>query len=253
VDECAAEFMGLLGKGNVTEAYHVTAPVFQVTETASSFEGRIRELGISRFASQAWTGKAEQAEKTVLSGKLKTRTGREFSMDLELIRDAGSWSVSSFKFRSSEELPDPLEATRSGNLSFSETGQTEMPSAAEVKHLSRQNLATLAKCAASGDFTEFYDSISAIWQSQVSVVRLQRAFGKLAEQGGDLDWVSEAEVQLLEPPVLNQNGLLIIQGRVEGPMSLEFLFRYNYELPHWKLFGVEATLAPLPDPGASPQ
>jgi hypothetical protein len=50
--------------------------------------------------------------------------------------------------------------------------------------------------------------------------------------------------------VLNRQGLLVVQGRVKGDRPFAFLFRYVYELPDWKLFGVEATLRPAAEPAA---
>jgi hypothetical protein len=55
--------------------------------------------------------------------------------------------------------------------------------------------------------------------------------------------LKDAELQLDGPPAINTEGVLVINGHFHtAPYQVYFSMKFMYELPRWKLFGLDVNL-----------
>lgn len=253
----ADAFMELLAAGRIDAAYDSAAYTFQVRQSRATFVGRIRELGVSGLTGFSWGAEQVTAAGVTVTGELRTRTNVPYAVTVELVRDGGSWKVFDLVLTPSQTgdvgmVTVQFSAAKPG-LGFSEVTERQLPPEAALRDLAGDSLRLFARGVGSKDFTEFYRGISDTWRSQVSVVRLGRAFAPFTASTVNLAWVQDRPVTLDEPPLVNPEGLLVLQGHNAGPgATVRFLLRYIYELPNWKLFGLEVTIQPVAPATAEP-
>jgi hypothetical protein len=90
------------------------------------------------------------------------------------------------------------------------------------------------------NFTDFHGYLAMAWQSQISVNRIQRTFaGFLEKQEAGMDEIRQAGIIFDQKPQLNSEGVLVVAGHCQAkPYNIVFSLQYIYELPKWRLFGI---------------
>ena len=72
---------------------------------------------------------------------------------------------------------------------------------------------------------------------------LKDHFQGFTDQKIDLSSLAGLPVFFDQPPVINQDGLLELSGHIDTPQfRVNLNLEYAYELPRWKLFGINLTL-----------
>jgi hypothetical protein len=118
-----------------------------------------------------------------------------------------------------------------------------------------------------GSFREFFDGCSLAWQDQlvtgevrsgvpstmrrelsekqkeIGASRLDSAFAPFIEQKIDLSRVEKMQPVLDHPAQVTTDGLLIVSGYYPTePYRTVFSMKFMYELPKWRLFGLDVSL-----------
>jgi len=103
--DIANDFLGMIGKGEVEEAYGFIAPDLRARQNLDVFERRVEELNLVNFASVVWDKIDEQDKLVKLVGEVQTKAGEKIPFEMVLILGSdGSWLVSEF----GPPLPGPI-------------------------------------------------------------------------------------------------------------------------------------------------
>jgi hypothetical protein len=238
-------FFELVASGQAATAYESAAFGFQAQRSAAVFEAAAKEMGLADYASAEWETPEIEGPSAKLNVRVKTRAGKEFPLIVTLNDESGAWRI--FSLRS-----PPSETTGLSENRFSLVGKTPsftdsvpqpIPPDAEQRQLVRENLLRFNESIASKSFDSFYDSVSRKWQDQLTKGQLQRAFQPFIDKRVNL-----AEVAKLDPiwnsaPLLSPDGLLRLSGYYPTePYRIHFELKFLYELPNWKLFGIDVNL-----------
>lgn len=120
------------------------------------------------------------------------------------------------------------------------------PDAPAAKALVQSTMATFAQAVNAKDMTSLYAAGSKLFQQQMSVEKLDKAFAPFIRQGIDLSAAATLEPVLSLPPEVNADGVLTLKGSFVGKIDTWFYrFRYVYEYPDWKLLGISVNSDPI--------
>jgi len=241
----AQQFFELLGSGQVDAAYQASAFGFQAQRTATAFAAAAKDMGLTDYASGEWSQPERERHTATVRVTVHTRGGASFPLIITLVDESGAWRV--FSIHS-----PPSQATGISENHFSLVGKAPnladetvkpMPPEAEIRRLVRENLMHFNDAVATRSFDAFYDSVSAKWQDQLTKGQLQRAFQPFVDKKIDISSVATIEPAFESPPAVNSEGLLLVSGHYPTkPYRIVFTMRFFYELPEWKLFGLDLNM-----------
>jgi hypothetical protein len=238
----ADAFFGLLRQDKVKEAYDSAAFAFQAQQSIQRFEAMSKELGLVDFQSLTWERKVIKENEAKLDGKILQKGGGEKLVALTLIKESGHWRVYSLRTQGAgEEIPTENRFSLVGKgADFSDAYKRDIPSEEQVKALVKETLVKFNAAVQQKNFDDFYNYISVGWQNQVSQKRLTGTFQGFIDEGINMSGVKNAEIVFDQPPQTNGFGLLVVKGHCEiKPFVLVFSLTYVYELPKWRLFGID--------------
>jgi len=162
-----------------------------------------------------------------------------------LVKQSGDWRV--FSLRSPPSQETGISENRFSLVgkapSFADAVTKPMPPENEIRQLVRENLLHFNEAIMSKSFDAFYDSVSAHWQEQLTKGQLQRAFQPFIDRNISIANIANATPVFDEPSAVNSEGLLVVTGHYDTqPYRVQFAMRFFYELPAWKLFGLDVNL-----------
>lgn len=220
------EFLTLLGEGKTRETLEATASAFRANETEQSLAAVAGQLGLVGFQSARWHARQIQNNVATLEGTATTRDGAAVPLTVKLVKEDGRWKVLSLSGPQAGSAAQP-------------TGKS-VPSDAALKNLVNDTMTRFTEAVRRDDFTEFYAGISELWKSQISAEKLQQVFQQFSQRHEAFAATRNAAPIFDEPPVIDENGLLILRGYyATAPQRVLFRLKYTYEHPQWKLFGIE--------------
>lgn len=124
-----------------------------------------------------------------------------------------------------------------------------IPEKSQLKLLVNDTLLHFAQAINAKDFSEFYQTIAKRWQAQITEDELATAFQTFTDQNVDLTGLHQLEPIFSEPPALNRDGLLVVQGKYPTHVfTTDFTLKYFYEERSWKLFGISLDIQPAAVP-----
>ena len=238
----AESFLGLLAKGDVAAAYDSGAFAFQAQQNLHEFEGTAKEMGLLDFKSVTWPRSTVKPSEAKLDGEIVTKDGGKVIAKITLIRESGRWKIYSLR------TPVEGEEGKTNNRfslvgkspEFNQVFKQALPSEKQIRMLVHETLVNFEHAIRDKNFDEFYKYISFAWQTQVSQHRMERAFKGFMDMRIDLGAERNIEVVFDEPPAVNSEGLLVVKGHyLFPPYTVVFSLSYNYELPKWKLYGID--------------
>jgi transcription antitermination factor NusG len=240
----ATAFLEMVGNGKASEAYDTAAFGFQAQQTKRAFEQTARQTGISDYASVVWEPAEGDEKVTKLKGEITTKSGAKIPMLVTMNRESGQWRV--FSLRSPRGASGQLGATFTlvgKPATFSDRTNEPIPNEQALRELTRKTLLMFNESVQSGSFDDFYTKVSTTWQKQLTENMLKRAFQPFIDQKVDISGVKDLKATFDPPPYVSTDGLLIVPGRYPTtPYATSFLLKFIYELPNWKLFGIDVRL-----------
>ncbi|EDY20176.1 hypothetical protein CfE428DRAFT_2100 [Chthoniobacter flavus Ellin428] len=241
----AKTFFGQISTGHAEDAYRGASFAFQAQRSSTTFSASVKDMGLLDFTGADW-GKPERNGHTVtIPVKIKTHGGTEIPLIVTLIDQTGAWRVFSLKSPPSQDTGQTENRfSLVGQVpSFSDAVQKPMPPENEIRQLVRENLLRFNEAITSQSFDAFYESVATHWQDQLTKGQLQRAFQPFIDQKINLGGIADAPPIFDEAPAINSEGLLIANGHYETkPYRVQFAMRFYYELPTWKLFGLDVNI-----------
>lgn len=241
----AKKFFQQLAAGQTHEAYASAAFGFQAQQSERVFVQTIRELGLEDIASADWetpqvTGREARVPLTV-----HTKAARTLPFVVTLVQESRAWRVYA--------LRSPVSETsgRTGNhfslvgkgSAFTDALSRPVPADKEVRSLISETLLNFNDAIRQKSFADFYERVSTAWQKQLTQGQLQRAFQPFIDKEVDLSNIRGLDAVIDPPPTINTEGLLLINGHYSTqPYQVHFALKFVYELPRWKLFGIDVNL-----------
>jgi hypothetical protein len=238
----AEAFFGLVGKGNTSAAYNSAAFVFQAQQSLQSFEVTVKELGLADFQSIGWTRSVIKESEAKLDVEIVRKNGGKVPVEVTLIKESGLWKVYALHTtsKSADALPENRFSVVGRSAAFNQVFKQSLPPENEIKDLVRESMLKFNTAIKKNNFDGFYEYIAHAWQAQVLENRLERAFDGFHETGIDISSVRDAPIVFDEPPIINNDGLLLVDGHFQvPPYQVVFSLKYTYELPRWRLFGID--------------
>lgn len=251
--EAAQLFFEQVGSGHTEDAYRSAAFGFQAQRSSTVFAAGAKDMGLTDYASGDWGAPEREGNSCNISVKVKTRSGTEIPLIVTVVNETGAWRV--FSIHSPPNAATGLIENRFslvGKAPDLNSGRNEpAPPLNEIRQLVRDSLLHFNAAIAAKSFDSFYDYVSLAWQTgsltngeyQLTKGQLQRAFQPFIDHKVDLSEVGKLDPIFDPPPEINADGLLFVSGHYVGEThKIVFALKYIYELPSWKLFGIDVNL-----------
>ncbi len=136
---------------------------------------------------------------------------------------------------------------------FNDVYHQPMPGPGQLDELVHKTMASFNAAIHEADFHDFYLSVSQQWRdgqrlsgdeaAGVTERMLKNHFQPFIDKKIDLSVLAGLKPVYDRAPQINQDGLLILDGHFDAPAYRAiFSLEYAYELPRWKLFGINVSL-----------
>ena len=241
--QAAGEFFLEIGESRFQDAYDSTTFAFQARTSFKNYQAIARELGLSAGTMVCHWSKEENKENEVkLTGEVTSAAGNAVPVIVTLIQERGAWRVFSLHTPSSDTLQkeDDRFSVLGKGSSFNSLANQELPPPRVTQKLVREGLELFDDAIRRRSFRRFYAQVSNAWQNQLTETQLQNAFQSFIDTNVTLGSFADLEPIFDTPPVISSDGILFLTGHYETkPHRTEFILRFIYELPHWKLYGLD--------------
>lgn len=241
----AQRFFDLLANGRAQAAWESAAFGFQAQRSAAVFETAAKEMGLTETIGGEW-GTPEMEDGSVkVFVRFKTRSGKEIPLIVTLTDESNAWRIFSLRSPPSEQtgVSENRFSLVGKAPSFTDAVTQPVPPEAEQRQLVRDNLLRFDEAIASKSFDAFYDSVARKWQDQLTKGQLQRAFQPFIDKEVRLAGIKDLNPIWSAPVTVSTDGLLILSGYYPTePYQVHFALKFFYELPTWKLFGLDLNL-----------
>jgi hypothetical protein len=241
----AQKFFEQIAAGQADAAYQSTAFGFKAQRSAAVFATAAKDMGLTTYTGAEWGKPERDGRTTTIQVKIQTTSGVPIPLIVTLVKEGGAWKV--FSLRSPPSSETGISENRFSLVgkapSFADAVTKPVPPENEIRQLVRDNLLRFEEAIKSQSFDAFYESVAVHWQDQLTKGQLQRAFQPFIDQKVSLAGIGQANPVFDIPPAVNSEGLLVVAGHYEtSPYRVRFAMRFFYELPAWKLFGLDVDL-----------
>jgi hypothetical protein len=264
----ADDFFQAMGESRLQEAYNSTTYAFQAQTSFNSFRAVAKEMELVGGPVKCrWDNEERNDDEVKLTGEVLSAGGTPIPSILRLAKERGAWRVLSMHdtANSKRQEVDRFSLVGKGG-EFTRSSNLELPNPAALKKLVQDTVLLFKDAISRNNFGDFYTHVSATWQNQLTVGQLKRGFQPFIDAKVDLSGVENLKPVFDPTPEIDTKGILNLKGHYDTkPLRADFVLRYIYEFPYWKLFGLsmemtdtsakpaEPTPAPSPAPAASPE
>jgi hypothetical protein len=102
VVDASDEFLALLGRGEVAQAYAATSSGFRAQQDEASFTAAVERLGLAGASSPSWHSReikhVNGSGEGLVKGTVRTKDGRTRPIVLRLIEEGGTWKIVGVRF-----------------------------------------------------------------------------------------------------------------------------------------------------------
>lgn len=267
--EAARRFFEQITAGNARAAYDSASYVFRAQQSPTFFETMLHQLGLDSIENATYGPPEARSDGAVMRVQAEFQTKRTGKVPLvvSLVHDDGEWRVLSLRSprqRLTNIVQDRFTMVGTPPVFIDPTQEHEPASAAEGRKLAHASLLAFNEAVQRKSFEEFFDQCAMRWQDQLArpgrpqampgrkrdplspkerelgAARLKHAFEAFVEQGVNIGGIAEMEPVLDRDPWVNTDGMLVVSGYYPTkPYRVLFSLRYWYELPLWRLFGID--------------
>jgi hypothetical protein len=125
-------------------------------------------------------------------------------------------------------------------------GKQKVPNDQVIRQLVKENMLDFAHAVNTRDFSGFYAKLSESFRDQTTAKKLATAFKPFSDNQIDLTPIQDHDAVFKKNPLINNKGLLIVEGEYELPTKVvPFHLKYIFEDPDWKLFGIHVKIRPV--------
>lgn len=277
--EEAKAFFDLITAGKAEAAFERTSFGFRDQQTLNYFTTSLHELGLDTITGAKYSAPEyrDARETARVPAEFATKAKGTLRLVVGLGLDNGVWRVLSIKTPRDAETGTIINhfSMVGKDPGFNDpTTRFDLPSDSVAMSMTEGSLLEFAAAINSKSFLDFFDHCSLRWQEQLATGepavimagtmrkpltprqrelgagRLQHAFEAFIDGGVNIAGIQGVTPVFDRPPWVSTDGLLVISGHYPTqPHQVVFTLRYCYELPLWKLFGVEVKLRPVSSKG----
>jgi hypothetical protein len=270
--DAARNFFDLIASGKAAQAYASATFGFQGQQTLRFFETTLRELGLDAIASVKYSSPTFAHERRVarVEAEFMTKSKEKVPLVIALIQLDGKWRV--FSLKSPRDRYTGLIENRFTLVGrdpgfLDPTDRQPPPAEAVVKTLTNESLLAFNDAIQRKSFLDLFEQCSLRWQDQLvtrdapaaipgtmrraltekqkelGAARLLHAFQSFVDQQIDISGIKGIEPVFDRPAWVNTEGLLVVSGYYPTrPYRVLFSLKFTYELPVWRLFGLDVGL-----------
>lgn len=241
----AQKFFALVAENKTREAYESSAFAFQAQQSLKAFEATVREQELGRFVSAKWDSPQFEGRLAKLRAEIDGPAGKKRALVVTLNRESGEWRT--FSIRTPRSMETGMAANLFGSVgktaSFVEGVDRPVPDDKAARALALEALLLFNDALQKKSFADFYEEVSKAWQKQLTIGQLNRAFQPFIDHEVNLAAIKDVEAVFDSAPIVTSEGLLVLAGYYPTDRyRVLFTLRFIYELPRWKLFGIDVTL-----------
>jgi hypothetical protein len=239
------QFFQLIAANRTKEAYESAAFAFQAEKSLKAFETVVREQDLGSFASAQWEPPRVEGRLAKVRGEVKNASGRSRALVVTLNHESGKWRT--YSIRTPRNVQTGTSANLFGSVgktaAFTEAIDRPVPDDKTVRAMTLETLLRFNDAVQTRSFDVFYENVSKTWQKQLTIGMLTRAFQPFIDNEVDMSGIKDVEPVFDSPPMVTSEGLLLVAGNYPTDRyRVVFALRFIYELPKWKLFGIDVTL-----------
>lgn len=241
----ANDFFQAISESRFQAAYDSTAFAFQAKINFNSFRAVARDLKLTDSpVSCEWEKEEKADDEAKLTGHVSVADGKPITVIVKLVRERGAWRIFAVHDTANPSQKEVYRFSMVGKTpELTRPSSTEPPNEAAAQKLVRDALLLFNDALARKDFGDFYTQVSAAWQRQLTVGQLKRSFQPFIDANVNLDEVAKVNAVFDVPPQVDSQGILNLKGHYPlKKQQANFILRYTFEFPYWKLFGVSIEL-----------
>lgn len=178
--------------------------------------------------------------------------GDEMKLDGVTYRRSGGGSSTTTQKKplsTDTEKTDKSEKTIVNNSDDkADASKGEIPSEEELQEMSQKTLLDFNDAIEQEDFTDFFQTISKLWQRQSSPAKLKDTFQMFIDKKVNIGSIQTKEAEFTSKPRIDDSkGFkeLIVEGRyATSPYPTKFQLKYTPQGKDWKLTGISVDTTP---------
>ena len=238
-------FFAQIATGGSDAAFTGSAFFFRKGQSAREFAAVVREMGLIGSTIVKAEPPASTRDTAKLRVELRAADGREFPLIVTLIHELGAWRV--FSVKSPMDIETGIAENRFTRIgkSMELTGAPDRPLPDErtIRAMATETMLQFNDAIQQRSFEDFYEVTARAWQRQLTLGMLTRTFQGFIDQRTNLAAIRDVEAVLDRPPHIDSEGLLIVSGSyATKPHRVGFSLKFFYEMPNWRVFGLDVNL-----------
>jgi hypothetical protein len=251
-ESAAAAFFTAVESGSTRAAYDSSAFGFQASQSFDGFVSNSQQIGLIGGKPPVWTTKKIAPTEARLDGTFVNQHGDSVHVVVKLTTDGTIWKLFSLSTPDPTQQSPRLFTTMGKGAGFNDVYHQPMPTADQAGELVRHTLTLFNHAITTDDFHDFYKSISQKWKDLqpgeggaigATEKIVHDHFQGFVQQKVDLTPALSGPIVLDQPPYIADSGDLVLNGYIESPQyRVVFNLEYVYELPRWRLFGINVEL-----------
>ena len=192
-----------------------------VTNDSQSIRQYVQNNSMDDVKESSWSNRAFVNNRGSISGKI-TNSKQTINTRIAFIKEAGVWKIYSIQKQTN-----------------STENKVQQPINSQQVELAHQTMKVFMQSASEKSMGKFHGYLSAIWQSQITIEQLDKAFGSALNFKGDYSFLNNIKPVVDSNPI-NDNGVLTLSGHfATGKTTIYFNQEYLYEGVSWKLLAFE--------------
>jgi len=229
ITRTADEFFNSVKKNDMQAAYTYLSEGFRASTPQERLETFLRSNALNNYKSASWSNRSITWKTGKVEGTIETADGGTIPIKIEFVKETGGWKILSIQ----KEMAglNPQEAKKT------------VPDDDTLRRMTDTTVREFALAVNKKDFTDFYNSLSELWKSQITPEKLKDLFKVFIDNNVDLTIVKQHKPVFSKVPEISKDGTLELEGYYPTkPSATYFKLTFLYEHPAWKLAGIRVTV-----------
>lgn len=229
LSKTADEFFTAVKAKDYGKASQYLSEDFRAATSQTELAAFLDRSAITAFKSASWSNRSVSNGRGELDGSITTDSGGVVPIKLGFVKENGNWRIHS--------LYKPKAGLAGDNAA------PPLPTDAEVAALVKAALHQFALSANAKDFSGFHKYISHLWQTEITVEKLNDVFKPF--MAIDLLPLDDMTPEFDGAPSTSDTGTLTVKGHYPTrPSQVIFELGFVYEGVGWKLVKVNLNIKP---------